>query len=205
MNTTTTNTVTVSDRFTLVVEHTPREQTDDWIDVATVTLTDWDAGRAGLHWACPTGMVDHEPHTFHNGNHPTAANCGGWGSGDRVTIRTFRGVAATAEAEDYVTQHAQAIRSGLLDGDELMSRETYTYTDKQGETFTGTLEDIGEWLIDAYTPEIACMDNPEPWHTLDDFGTTYPRRFTLDEWIDWTATCEDRTRREVENALTEVA
>lgn len=170
MNTTTgtTNTVTVSNRFTLVTKHTPREQTDDWTDRVTVSLTDWEAG---------------------------------WTN----TLRTFRGVAATAEAEDYVTQHAQAIRSELIDGDELMTRLTYTYTDKQGETFTGTLEDIGEWLIDSYTPEIACMDNMEPWHTLDDHGTTYPRGFTLDEWVDWAATCEDRTRREVERALTEVA
>lgn len=168
MNTTTTNTVTVSDRFELVVEHTPREQTDDWVDVATVTLTDWDADRAN-------------------------------------TLRTFRGVFAKAAALDYVAPLELAIRSGLLDGDELMARRAYTYTDKQGETLTGTLEDIGEWLIVNYTPELACIDNMEPWHTLDDFGVTWPRQFTFGEWIEWAATCEDRTRREVERALTEVA
>lgn len=114
--------------------------------------------------------------------------------GDRIADALAKATAPVARAIEIAERNR-----------EIASRKTYTYTDKHGETFTGTLEDIGEWLIDAYTLEIACMDNPEPWHTLDDFGTTCPRAFTLDEWIDWTATCEDRTRREVENALTEAA
>lgn len=114
--------------------------------------------------------------------------------GDRITDALAKATASVARAIEIAERNR-----------EIASRKTYTYTDKHGETFTGTLEDIGERLIESYTLEIACMDNPEPWHTLDDFGTTHPRRFTLDEWIEWTATCEDRTRREVENALTEAA
>lgn len=65
----------------------------------------------GLHWACSTGEVDHEPHTFtmHNGNHFSSASCGGWGitPGDHVTI----GRATTVWRVTYVwTEDVEMVR-----------------------------------------------------------------------------------------------
>lgn len=68
---------------------------------------------------------------------------------------------------------------------------TYTYTALDGEKITGTLQDIGEVIIEWHGDR-ATQDNQEPWIEVDDFGTITPRDFTVDEWIEWAASAEDR-------------
>lgn len=78
--------------------------------------------------------------------------------------------------------------------------DIYSYTAKDGEVVTGTLEQIGETIIDWHGDR-ATTDNPEPWLTRDDEGDDTPRTFTVDEWIDWTSRAEDRPIPHVKNAL----
>ena len=81
----------------------------------------------------------------------------------------------------------------------------YTYTDKYGETLTGGLYAIGAELIwgsGDYRGYGAgrLTDNPEPWANVDDErDTSVP--FTVEQWVRWAATVEDRPVQHVAAAL----
>lgn len=92
-----------------------------------------------------------------------------------------------------------------------MNTTIYRYTDKFGESLTGTLPQIGHALLWGVRPGRtnaaicsdesgiyrgygvgATTDNPEPWINVDDYGTESPRTFTLDEWLEWARRVEDQ-------------
>ena len=85
----------------------------------------------------------------------------------------------------------------------------YTYTDKHGETLTGTLQQIGQALIsgdgrDYYGYGYGRLtDNREPWIMLDDDDRECLREFSVSEWIEWAAMVEDRHVRAAAHALSE--
>jgi hypothetical protein len=102
---------------------------------------------------------------------------------------------------------------------------TYSFTDKQGETLVGSLEEIGEALIWGPTRRFPdyrgygqgrLTDNAEPWlgaynypvvaSTLEEFDAfdraeDDPRPFTLAEWVTWAAHVEDRPEGHTSAAL----
>lgn len=81
---------------------------------------------------------------------------------------------------------------------------TYRYTAKDGDQITGTLPEIGEQIIEWHGDR-ATQDNPEPWLTLDEYGTETDREYTTEEIIAWISRAEDRTEKHVAHDLVELA
>lgn len=103
-----------------------------------------------------------------------------------------------------------------------MSTYCYTYTDKHGQTLTGTLEQIGDALVWGINPRDsggattddpdgiyrgygidALTDNREPWIELDDEDLEINVTFSPSDWINWAARVEDRPVKHAAAALTE--
>ena len=79
-------------------------------------------------------------------------------------------------------------------------KTTYRYTDIDGDTVVGTLQQIGEQLI-RWWGVYRLTDNQGPWLNLDDYGNESPRTFTLDEWIEWASKFEDRPVKHTAKSL----
>lgn len=72
-------------------------------------------------------------------------------------------------------------------------KTTYRYTDIDGDTVVGTLQEIGDALIRT-NGDWRLQDNAEPWYIIDDFGNVSDRDFTIEEWVNWASKFEDRPR-----------
>ncbi|SNS43965.1 hypothetical protein SAMN06309944_0264 [Micrococcales bacterium KH10] len=81
-----------------------------------------------------------------------------------------------------------------------MTTSTYIYTALDGDVAKGTLEEIGEKVIEWHGDR-ATQDNLEPWINLDEDGTETRRDFTFDEFVAWLASAEDRPWKHVLRAL----
>lgn len=81
---------------------------------------------------------------------------------------------------------------------------TYRYTAKDGEQITGTLQEIGDQIIEWHGDR-ATQDNPEPWLTIDEHGAETDRAHTAEEFIAWLSRAEDRTEKHVARDLVELA
>lgn len=68
---------------------------------------------------------------------------------------------------------------------------TYEYTDIDGDVLIGTLQEIGDQMIESHG-DWRLQDNPEPWYEINDIGFVFDREFTVDEWVNWASKFEDR-------------
>lgn len=73
---------------------------------------------------------------------------------------------------------------------------TYKYIDIDGDEIIGTLQEIGDKLINWHGA-LRLTDNQEPWLDIDDWGNWVDREFTVEEWVNWASKFEDRPVRHV--------
>jgi len=79
--------------------------------------------------------------------------------------------------------------------------QRYSYTDKDGCVYAGTLPQIGEALISIYGVH-RLTDNPEPYFADDVTGVrSIPRACTEWEWTTWAAGLEQRPQQHAAAAL----